>query len=166
MTGIQCRKFPLKKYQSLFSNYFVLNAINKRVFSYRGTIKTELENGSEVTVKRFISFDDVKSFSSITGDYNPIHSNVSGEPPVVHGAFLNGLVSGVIGTQLPGPGSIVVSQTLRFPHSCYAEDTVKINVKIVSVRKLIVCTFLCISESQNCTVLEGEAKLLLKKKSV
>lgn len=77
-----------------------------------------LKVGDRVSVKRRITLDDVKLFADLTKDYNPIHFDP--EKGIVHGAFLNGLVSGVIGTVLPGFGTVVVQENLRFPKPCYA----------------------------------------------
>lgn len=111
--------------------------------------------GNVVTINRKITQKDVEEFSRISGDTNPIHSGPKG---IVHGAFLNSLVSGVIGTQLPGPGTIVVSQTLRFPNACFVDDIVVITVELESVRKLYQVSFKC--ECKDRIVLEGNAKLV------
>lgn len=118
--------------------------------------------GSKVVINKTITKDDVQLFGQITGDMNPIHHK--GEKAIVHGALLNGLVSGVIGTKLPGPGTLVVRQTLRFPNSCYVGDTVSVSVEITDVRRLISCIFKVESISNKMVVLEGDAMLLLKKK--
>lgn len=121
--------------------------------------KTKLEVGNEASVRRTISVEDIVQFSSLVGDYNTVHSGVR---PIVHGAFLNGLVSGVIGTKLPGPGSIVVQELLKFPNSCHVGDTVNVTVRITEVRKIVSCSFTCVCESDNKVVMEGTAKLLIK----
>lgn len=120
--------------------------------------KRKISVGDSVSIHRTITPEDVQLFSKLTGDFNPIHS---GEKPVVHGALLNGLVSGLIGMNLPGPGTILVKEYLRFPNPCYAEDSVKVTVEITEVRKLVVCSFTVISGKCNNVVLEGEAKVLL-----
>nr|CAD7440313.1 unnamed protein product [Timema bartmani] len=53
---------------------------------------------------------------------------------IVHGALLNGLVSGVIGTKLPGPGTKVLSQSLEYPNSCYADEEVSITIEITTLQ--------------------------------
>ncbi|XP_047120990.1 LOW QUALITY PROTEIN: uncharacterized protein LOC124804739 [Schistocerca piceifrons] len=120
---------------------------------------TKLEVGNEASVRRTITVEDLDKFGSLIGDYNTVHSGVR---PIVHGAFLNGLVSGVIGTKLPGPGSIVVQELLRFPNSCHVGDTVNVTVRITEVRKLVSCSFSCVCESDNKVVMEGTAKLIIK----
>lgn len=106
-------------------------------------------------VTRKITEKDVDEFSRISGDTNPIHAGANG---IVHGAFLNALVSAVIGTRLPGPGTVVVSQSLRFPSECRVNDVITITVELASARKLFLVRFKCMT--RDLVVLEGDAKLL------
>jgi acyl dehydratase len=127
--------------------------------------KVTVKGGDKVSEIRFVSQDDVDNFSKLTGDHNPIHkmqAGTSDSPAIVHGALLNGLVSSVIGTRLPGPGTMVVSQTLHFTNPCYAGEQVTVTVEISSVRKIIACRFECSVNRQNkvTVVLHGEAKLI------
>lgn len=106
--------------------------LSKYLFSKQSIIPSRnysqiIHVGDQITVKRKITVNDVKSFTELTNDTNPIHQDpVNG---IVHGAFLNGLVSGVIGTKLPGSGTIVVEQHLKFPKPCYVNNEV-ITIKI------------------------------------
>ncbi|XP_019696146.1 hydroxyacyl-thioester dehydratase type 2, mitochondrial-like [Harpegnathos saltator] len=126
---------------------------------FANTTINNLREGDQVSVFKVITNDDILKFAELTGDYNPIH--VESARNIVHGAFLNGLVSGIIGTKLPGAGTIVIEQNLTFPKPCYAGESVEVIVKIVSVRKIILCTYMCIANGEK-VVLEGEAKLIRK----
>lgn len=119
----------------------------------------DTKNLNEVSVFRTITNDDISNFAKLTGDYNSIHVGLSNN--LVHGAFLNGLVSGVIGTKIPGPGTIVVQQNLMYPKPCYAGDTVEIKVQIISARKIIKCEYTCIANGEK-IVLKGDAKVIKK----
>lgn len=116
--------------------------------------------GAFASTKKTISAEDVKLFSEITGDWNLLHHQ--NENSFVHGALLNGLVSGVIGTQLPGPGTILLTETLRFPNPCHVGDSVFVNVVLTDIRRIISCKFNVTSETTKKIVLEGEAKLMIK----
>nr|XP_024216962.1 uncharacterized protein LOC106681680 [Halyomorpha halys] len=94
-----------------------------RLSSKRGNELGVIKNQKEV-IEREITEEDVTLFSKVTGDFNVIHSNNNEKPGIVHGALLNGIVSGVIGTKLPGNGTVVLSQTLNFPNPCFVGDTV------------------------------------------
>lgn len=113
--------------------------------------------GDRAIVLKRIDKTDIDDFARLSGDTNDIHS---GDRPLVHGVYLAGLVSGVIGTKLPGKGTVLVSKTLRFPNACYAGDQVKIEVEILSIRKLIKCGFWC-SVGDN-VVMEGTANVINK----
>lgn len=125
-------------------------------------ITRNVKVGDRVTVTRIITLDEVQSFAMITQDWNPIHcANEENLPVIVHGAFLNGLVSAVIGTKLPGPGSILAEQVLKFPNPCYAGETVRVEVEIISARKIVECEFKCSVGEK--VVLKGIAKLFINK---
>lgn len=121
-----------------------------------GTLEN-LKIGNRVSIQRTVTEDDVLGFAKLTNDYNPIHINSTKN--IVHGAFLNGLLSGILGTKLPGPGTVVVEQIIRYPKPCYVGDTVEISVEITSVRKIVKCKYTCIANADR-IVMEGEAKLV------
>nr|CAH7716043.1 unnamed protein product [Callosobruchus chinensis] len=133
----------------------IMVRISRRTFS-------RFKVGEIVSISRKISQSDIDSFTKLSGDSNPVHSSSSHEKAVVHGAFLNALVSAAIGTKLPGPGTIVVQQTLNFPNKCYAEENVTVQVKLVELRKIITVDFVCEVEEPKKVVLHGQAKLILK----
>ncbi|KZC11244.1 Armadillo repeat-containing protein 7 [Dufourea novaeangliae] len=116
-----------------------------------------IKTANEVSVFKTITGDDILNFANLTGDYNPVHTGSANN--LVHGALLNGLVSGVIGTKLPGPGTILVQQNITYPKPCYAGDKIEIKVQIVSVRKIIKCVYTCIANGEK-IVLKGDAKLI------
>lgn len=123
-------------------------------------VKRKIETGDKVLVVRKVTEDDVMNFAKLTDDYNPIH--VSAERKVVHGALLNGFLSGVLGTKLPGPGTIVVHQSLHYPKPCYAGDTIEITVTVLSARKIIKCGYKLVADDDR-IVLEGEGTFITSK---
>lgn len=116
--------------------------------------------GDQVTVTRKITKEDVEDFKRISGDTNPIHSS---EDAIVHGAFLNSIVSGVIGTKLPGPGAMVAQQILNFPNKCFVGETVQITVRLTEDRKIVKVDFSCVAKNTDKIVLYGNAKLVMSK---
>lgn len=113
--------------------------------------------GDRAVLFKRIGKSDIDDFARLSGDTNPIHS---ADRPLVHGVYLAGLVSGVIGTKLPGDGTVLVSKNLRFPNACYAGDQVKIEVEIQSIRKIITCAFWCSVDDK--VVMEGTADVINK----
>lgn len=95
-----------------------------------------LQVGDAYTATRFISAEDVRTFAEVTGDDNPLHIDEAyahetrfGER-IVHGVFLLGIISKVLGRDFPGPGSIAVSLTARFLRPVPVNSEVTIEVKI------------------------------------
>jgi acyl dehydratase len=116
------------------------------------------KTGDCVRKTKLITSENLKEFSQITGDYNTVHE---GEAPIVHGAYLNAIVAGILGTELPGPGAIVVSQQFSFPNKCFANKEVEIFVELTEVRKIIRTKYQCKQGDQ--VVFDGEAKLIMNK---
>lgn len=71
---------------------------------------------------------------------------------------MNGLVSGVIGTYMPGPGTIVVSQSFSFPHKCVVDKEIEINVEVIERRKIIKVAYECRQDEK--IVFTGTARLI------
>ena len=95
-----------------------------------------IEVGDSFTSDRFISDDDVQTFADITGDDNPIHvdedyarSSRFGHR-VVHGVFLLGLISKVLGRDFPGHGSVAVGISCRFLRPVPVNSDVTVEIKI------------------------------------
>ncbi|KAH8395546.1 hypothetical protein KR222_005729 [Zaprionus bogoriensis] len=111
-------------------------------------------------VKRFTQ-QDLESFARFTGDFNHIHSQ---EVPVaerrVHGALLNAVVAGIIGTKLPGPGTVVLEQSFRFLKPCRIETDTLVTVRLVQSRKISTVEYEC--RQHNDVVFAGSAKLLTR----
>ena len=96
--------------------------------------------GETASLTKTFTDSDVLHFSMISGDKNPIHldDNFASESQfgkrLVHGILTSGLISAVLGMQLPGPGSIYLKQTLNFKAPVFIGDTVTATVKISSIR--------------------------------
>jgi 3-hydroxybutyryl-CoA dehydratase len=124
----------------------------------------DLSVGMSEVYSKTVSSSDVVGFAEITGDRNPIHlsEHFAARTPfkgrIAHGLYTAGLISAVIGTRLPGPGAIYISQTLRFLAPVKIGDTVD---AIVEVTKLNAerqrAELRCACKVGETTVLEGEA---------
>ncbi|ROR32407.1 MaoC family dehydratase [Inmirania thermothiophila] len=104
-----------------------------------GRTVEELEVGQKAAFEKTISESDVYLFAGITGDLNPAHVNEVQASQTVfkgriaHGILTAGLISAVLAMQLPGPGSIYVSQDLRFKAPVRIGDTVRAEVEVLEV---------------------------------
>ncbi len=99
----------------------------------------DLEPGQNAELSRTITETDVVMFAGITGDLNPAHidevaaSRSAFGGRVAHGMLTAGLISAVLGTRLPGPGTIYLSQSLRFTKPVRIGDTVTARVEVLEV---------------------------------
>ena len=95
-----------------------------------------LTTGDSFSWSRTLTMDDVRAFADITGDDNPIHIDEDAGResrfgrPVVHGVYLLGLASKVLGRDFPGPGSIAVSLSAKFLRPVPVGEEVTIEVKV------------------------------------
>lgn len=117
--------------------------------------------GDRAVAHKRVTAADIENFARLTGDHNPVHS---GDRPVAHGVYLAGLVSAVMGTELPGPGTVLVAKTMRFPNACLAGDLVRIQVDVLSVRKIVKCHFRCSVGDK--AVMEGTADVVVDRNVV
>ena len=124
----------------------------------------DLSVGMVEAHSKTVKSSDVVGFAEITGDRNPIHlsEHFAAKTPfkgrIAHGLYTASLISAVIGTRLPGPGAIYVSQTLRFLAPVKIGDTVDAIVEVVDLseqRQRV--RLLCTCKVGNTVVLEGEA---------
>lgn len=118
----------------------------------------KFKEGDSISLKLTLTQTDVDKFSQITGDHNSIHK---GSNAIVHGALLNGILSGIIGTKLPGPGCIVISQSFNFPNKTFVDKEIEFNVSLVELRKILKVLYVCRQDDK--IVFEGDAKLVMSK---
>jgi len=96
--------------------------------------------GATALLTKTFSDSDVLNFSMISGDKNPIHldeafaSSTQFGKRLVHGILTSGLISAVLGMQLPGPGSVYLQQTLNFKAPVFIGDTITATVEIIKLR--------------------------------
>lgn len=95
--------------------------------------------GEKAEFSKTISESDVYLFAGITGDMNSVHINdLEAEQSfagkrIVHGALLSGFISGVIGMQLPGPGTIYMEQDSKYLKPVFIGDTIRTVVEIIEI---------------------------------
>ena len=128
----------------------------------------DLELGMSASASRTVSEADILMFAGVSGDTNPAHldqefaaSTMFGGR-IAHGMLSAGLISAVFGTRLPGPGSIYLSQTLKFKAPVKIGDTVvaRVTVKELKTEKRR-AVFSTVCSVGSTVVLEGEAELLI-----
>lgn len=124
--------------------------------------------GDKATFTKTIGEEDVILFSKITGDDNPIHldDNYARKSRfgrrVAHGLISLGLISAVLGKQLPGPGTIYLNQEVKFISPVYPGDPITATVEVMEIRpdkKLAVLKTECHNQNGQ-PILTGKATVL------
>jgi 3-hydroxybutyryl-CoA dehydratase len=99
----------------------------------------DLSIGLTESYEKEVKSSDVVGFAEITGDRNPIHlsEHFAAKTPfggrIAHGLYTASLISAVIGTRLPGPGAIYLSQTLNFKAPVKIGDVVSASVEVAEL---------------------------------
>jgi 3-hydroxybutyryl-CoA dehydratase len=124
----------------------------------------DLRVGMTETYSKPVKSSDVVGFAEISGDRNPVHlsEHFAAKTPfksrIAHGLYTASLISAVIGTRLPGPGAIYVSQTLNFKAPVKIGDTVVATVEVIElIEKGRRAKLACRCTVGDTLVLEGEA---------
>jgi len=131
----------------------------------------DLQVGDSAQVVRRASEEDIAAFVEAVGDYNPIHADPEYaattifKEPIAPGIWTAGLISAVIGTRLPGPGAIYLSQELKFLKPVLFGDVIMARAEVIEVmrernrlRLRTVCT-----NQRGDDVLTGEALIMPSK---
>lgn len=128
----------------------------------------EIEIGMNVSYSQTITDADVKAFSGISGDRNPIHLDEQYaeksryKKRIAHGLMTASYFSALFGTKIPGEGCVYVSQFLNFKRPVYIGDTVVATVEVISVdlaKKRVFFRTTC--KVKNKVVTDGEAELFV-----
>ncbi len=110
----------------------------------------------------------IRQFAEVTGDHNPVHLDEAYAAGtrfgrrIAHGMIAAGLISAALANELPGPGSVYLSQTLQFKAPVFPGDTITAVVEVTAVRPdkpIITLATLCTNQDGK-LVLEGEAVIL------
>ena len=134
----------------------------------RGTICIEdIEIGMTRHLRKTVTNRDIKLFAEVSTDHNPVHlddayaQDTTFEGRIAHGMLTAGLISAVIGEQLPGHGTVYLGQSLRFMAPVRPGDTVYACVKVTAIdyarRRVTLETHCAVGDT---VVLKGEALVL------
>ncbi len=99
---------------------------------------TEWKEGDSASLTKTITDADVVLFAALSGDHNPIHldeeyaSKTRFGRRIAHGMLVAGMISAVLGNEIPGIGAIYAGQTIRFTRPVYLGDTITVTATITS----------------------------------
>lgn len=128
----------------------------------------DINIGDEAQFSKTITECDVYGFAGIVGDFNAVHINKEYakktifKERIAHGIIGAGLISTVIGTYLPGEGTIYLSQSTKFKKPVYFEDTITAIVRVIEKngeKNKIKLYTKCINQNDE-IVIEGESLVM------
>lgn len=129
----------------------------------------QLTLGQKATLSKTFTEADVIAFADASGDHNPVHLDEAYAQTtrfgkrIAHGMLVAGLISAVLGTQLPGPGTIYLGQELSFKAPVFLGDTVTAVIEVATVREgkpIATLTTNCYNQDGT-LVIEGKATVLV-----
>jgi 3-hydroxybutyryl-CoA dehydratase len=131
--------------------------------------ESEFEIGQRASLSKTVTADDVDTFAELIGDFNPIHVDEEFAAQsrfgrrVAHGMLTGGLISAVLGNELPGHGAIYLSQNLKFLAPVFIGDTITTVVEVAAWRsdkRILTLKTDCYRQDET-KVATGEAVLLV-----
>ncbi len=134
----------------------------------QGKTIDELQIGEKAEFSKTVSETDIYVYAGVSGDMNPAHIN---EPyaqqtmfktRIAHGMLPVGFISAVLGTKLPGPGTIYLKQDLAFKAPVHIGDTVTAMVEVVDINteKLRVTLKTTCTKQDGTVVIDGQALVM------
>jgi 3-hydroxybutyryl-CoA dehydratase len=128
----------------------------------------DLTVGLEASYGKTVTDADIVLFAGVSGDTNPVHIDQSFaektpfKSRIAHGMLSAGFISTVLGTKLPGPGAIYMSQTLKFKAPVRIGDTVTATCTVTEIipdkRRAVLSTICRVGDT---VVIEGEAMVMV-----
>ena len=128
-----------------------------------------LQVGDTAAISRTITDEDIRAFADLTGDHNPVHlddeyaSGTRFGRRIAHGMLGASLISALLANQLPGRGTVYLSQSLQFVAPVYPGDTVTARVTVTKVREdkpIVTLKTICTNQRDE-PVIRGEAVVLV-----
>ncbi|MCC6892329.1 MAG: MaoC family dehydratase [Anaerolineae bacterium] len=127
-----------------------------------------LKIGDSAERVKTITSEDVWNFAAATGDMNPVHlddiyaANTRFGRRIAHGMLTGGIISAILGNDLPGPGTVYLGQEFKFKAPVFIGDTITARVEVVKYREdKRITTFRTTCTNQDgVLVLEGEAVVI------
>lgn len=133
--------------------------------------------GKRASLSKLITEDEVRQFAKISLDTNPAHldaqyaATTMFKKPIAHGMLTGSLVSAVLGTILPGPGAIYLSQSFNFHKPVYFGESITAHVEVIQVDEKenkqgrfdkFITLKTWVENAEYTMVLSGEAKVLVR----
>jgi 3-hydroxybutyryl-CoA dehydratase len=136
-----------------------------------GLFLEDLKVGQQAMFGRTVTDADIVAFAGVSGDTNPIHLHdgfartTRFGQRIAHGMLSGSYISTVIGTKLPGPGAVYISQTMNFMAPVIAGDTITAIATITAIddkRRRVTLKTQCLKGDT--VVIDGEAVVLVPRR--
>ena len=142
------------------------------MIAVQGFYFDELSVGQAVEISRVVGAADIEAFAEVSGDNNPVHLDEDyarttqfGER-IAHGMLSAAYISAILGTRLPGPGAIYLSQSLRFRRPVRIGDLVVARATVTALDEAKGrVTLETVCEVGGKTVMEGEAVVIAPRRA-
>ncbi|AHE52303.1 bifunctional enoyl-CoA hydratase/phosphate acetyltransferase [Sphingomonas sanxanigenens] len=134
----------------------------------------EIGVGDTASIVRTLTGQDIQLFALVSGDVNPAHMDADYAATdlfrrvIAHGMWGGGLISAVLGTELPGPGAIYLSQSLRFTWPVGLGDTITASVTVIEKRPdhdIVIFDCRCVNQDGE-LVISGQAEVKAPREKV
>ena len=134
----------------------------------KGITISEMKLGDSASFTKTVSEHDVYTYAGVSGDFNPAHVNeVEAQKGmfgkrIAHGMLSAGFISTVLGTQLPGPGTIYMGQELRFTKPVFFGDTITATVivaELIPEKNRAILDTVCTNQNGE-VVIKGKATVM------
>jgi 3-hydroxybutyryl-CoA dehydratase len=142
---------------------------HERVMRMEMTRYSDLSIGQYAEITHTVTEKDIKTFGDLSGDYNPLHFNEEWAKTtmfkgrIAHGILTAAYISAAIGMKLPGPGTIYMSQSMKFLGPVRIGDTITARVEVIALndeKQRVTLKTTCTNQNQD-VVLDGEALIKL-----
>ncbi len=130
----------------------------------------KLKIGDSASTSKIFNYAEVKKYAEFSRDSNPVHFDSSYaqkthfKKPIVQGLLVSSLFGGLLGSKLPGRGTIHLGQKLNFRKPVFVNEKVNITIEIINIRKdkpVITFKTECYKENGECAI-DGEAVVMYK----
>ena len=137
----------------------------------QGLFFEDLSVGQSAETTKVVTANDVEAFAAVSGDTNPVHldeayaKTTTFQTRIAHGMLSGAYISAVIGTKLPGPGAIYLSQSMRFRRPVKLGDPVvtRVTVQALDAQRGH-ATLATVCQVDGKTVVDGEAVIMVPRK--
>lgn len=128
-----------------------------------------IQVGDKASRNRTFNDADVNQFADLTGDHNPVHldaefaAGTQFKAQIAHGMLVGSLFTGILGEELPGPGSIYMSQNLSFKAPVYLGQEITATVEVTNIRegKGIVSLDTYVTDKEGKVLVKGDAVIFV-----